>query len=46
VVAAREVSIVVTAVLGVLVLRERHSATRIAGAAVIFAGLVAIALAR
>src|SRR6266568_3804327 len=40
VVAAREVSIVVTAVLGVLVLRERHSATRIAGAAVIFAGLV------
>ena len=46
VVAAREVSIVVTAVLGVLVLRERHSATRIAGAAVIFAGLVVIALAR
>src|SRR5207249_30826 len=46
VVAAREVSIVVTAVLGVLVLRERHSAARIAGAAVIFAGLVVIALAR
>lgn len=46
VVAAREVSVVVTAVLGVLVLRERHSAARVAGAAVIFAGLVVIALAR
>ena len=46
VVAAREVSIVVAAVLGVLVLHERHSAGRIAGAAVIFAGLVVIALAR
>jgi drug/metabolite transporter (DMT)-like permease len=46
VVAAREVSVVVTAVLGALVLRERHSAPRIAGAAVIFAGLVVIALAR
>src|SRR3989475_4084491 len=46
VVAAREVSVVVTAVVGVLVLRERHSAARIAGAAVIFAGLVVIALAR
>src|SRR5213595_13159 len=32
VVAAREVSVVVTAVLGALVLRERHSAPRIAGA--------------
>ncbi len=46
VVAAREVSVVVTAVVGALVLRERHSAARIAGAAVIFAGLVVIALAR
>lgn len=46
VVATREVSVVVTAVLGAFVLRERHSATRIAGAVVIFAGLVLIALAR
>jgi drug/metabolite transporter (DMT)-like permease len=46
VVAAREVSVVVTAALGALVLREPHSAARIAGAAVIFAGLVVIALAR
>lgn len=46
VVAAREVSVVVAAVLGALVLRERHPAGRIAGAAVIFAGLVVIALAR
>ena len=46
VVAAREVSVVVAAILGALVLRERHPAGRIAGAAVIFAGLVLIALAR
>jgi drug/metabolite transporter (DMT)-like permease len=46
VVAARETSIVVAAVLGALVLRERHSAVRIAGSVVIFAGLVVIALAR
>ena len=45
VVAAREVSVVVTAALGALVLREPHSAARITGAAVIFAGLVVIALA-
>src|SRR5437667_92116 len=43
---AREVSVVVAAILGALVLRERHPAGRIAGAAVIFAGLVLIALAR
>ena len=46
VVAARETSIVVAAVLGAVVLRERHSAVRIAGAVVIFAGLCVIALAR
>src|SRR5437016_9122232 len=46
VVAAREVSVVVAAILGALVLRERHPAGRIAGAAVIFAGLLVIALAR
>ena len=46
VVAAREVGVVVTAALGALILHEPHSAARIAGAAVIFAGLVVIALAR
>lgn len=46
VVAGREVSIVAAAVLGAVVLRERHSAIRIAGAAVIFTGLCVIALAR
>lgn len=46
VVAAREVSIVVGAALGALALRERHPVARIAGAAVIFAGLAIIALAR
>ncbi len=46
VVAAREVSVVVTAALGALILHEPHSAARITGAAVIFAGLVVIALAR
>jgi drug/metabolite transporter (DMT)-like permease len=46
VVAAREVSIVVAAVLGATVLRERHSRVRVAGAATIFAGLVLIALGR
>ncbi|PYN28616.1 MAG: EamA family transporter [Candidatus Rokuibacteriota bacterium] len=45
VVAAREVSVVVTAALGALILHEPHSAARITGAAVIFAGLVVIALA-
>lgn len=46
VVAGREVSIVVTALAGALVLRERHSPRRIAGAAVIFAGLIVIAFSR
>ena len=46
VVAGREVSIVLTAVLGAAVLGERHSAVRGAGAVVIFAGLCVIALAR
>src|SRR5437867_2483040 len=46
VVAAREVSVVVAAVLGALVLGERHSAARVAGAAVIFTGLVLLALSR
>jgi drug/metabolite transporter (DMT)-like permease len=46
VVAGREVSIVVTALAGALLLRERHSGRRIAGAVVIFAGLVVLALSR
>lgn len=46
VVAARETSIVVAALLGAVVLKERHSAIRITGAIVIFAGLVAIALSK
>jgi drug/metabolite transporter (DMT)-like permease len=46
VVAGREVSIVVTALAGALVLRERHSRRRIAGAAVIFSGLVVLAFSR
>ena len=46
VVAGREVSIVVTALAGVLVLREPHSRRRVAGAALIFAGLVVLALSR
>ena len=46
VVAGREVSIVITALAGALVLGERHSGRRTAGAMVIFAGLVVIALSR
>jgi drug/metabolite transporter (DMT)-like permease len=46
VVAAREVSVVVAALLGVVALRERHSVSRIAGAGLIFGGLCLIALAR
>jgi drug/metabolite transporter (DMT)-like permease len=46
VVAAREVSIVTTVLGGALLLHEPHSRRRIAGAGVIFAGLVAIALSR
>lgn len=46
VVAAREVSIVVGAALGAITLRERHPASRITGAAIIFAGLAIIALSR
>jgi drug/metabolite transporter (DMT)-like permease len=46
VVAAREVSIVVTALAGVVVLGERQSGRRLAAAAVIFVGLVVLALSR
>jgi drug/metabolite transporter (DMT)-like permease len=46
VVAGREVSIVVTALAGALLLHEHHSSRRIAGAAVIFAGLVVLAFSR
>jgi drug/metabolite transporter (DMT)-like permease len=46
VVAGREVSIVITALAGVLLLRERESARRMAGAATIFLGLVIIAMSR
>jgi drug/metabolite transporter (DMT)-like permease len=46
VVAAREISIVVTALAGVVVLGERQSGRRVAAAAVIFVGLVVLALSR
>jgi drug/metabolite transporter (DMT)-like permease len=46
VVAAREVSIVTTALAGAVVLGEPHTRDRIVGAGVIFAGLVAIASSR
>jgi drug/metabolite transporter (DMT)-like permease len=46
VVAAREVGVVVAAVLGVVVLREPHSLRRVLAAIVIFSGLVTIALSR
>src|ERR1051325_2795499 len=46
VVATREVSVVLAALFGALILRARHSAARVAGAVVIFGGLCAIALAR
>jgi drug/metabolite transporter (DMT)-like permease len=46
VVAGREVSIVVTALAGALLLHERHSRRRVAGAVVIFAGLAVLALSR
>lgn len=46
VVAAREVSIVVTALLGALALGERHPVARVGGALVVFAGLALLALAR
>jgi drug/metabolite transporter (DMT)-like permease len=46
VVAAREVSIVMTTAAGVLLLGEGASWRRLGGAALIFAGLVAIALSR
>ncbi|HMH50553.1 MAG TPA: DMT family transporter [Candidatus Acidoferrum sp.] len=46
VVAGREVSIVVSALAGVLLLHERHSSRRIAGAVVIFAGLLVLAFSR
>ena len=44
VVAARETSIVIGALLGALVLKERHPRARIAGAVVIFSGVALIAL--
>ncbi len=46
VVAAREVSIPLAAVLGWLVLGEQHSGSRLAGAVVIFAGLVVMGIGR
>jgi drug/metabolite transporter (DMT)-like permease len=46
VVAGREVSIVVTALAGALLLHEHHSSRRIVGALVIFAGLVVLAFSR
>jgi drug/metabolite transporter (DMT)-like permease len=46
VVAAREVSIVVTALLGALALGERHPVARVGGALVVVGGLALMALAR
>jgi drug/metabolite transporter (DMT)-like permease len=46
VVAAREVSIVVTALLGAVALGERRPVARVGGALVVFAGLALMALAR
>jgi drug/metabolite transporter (DMT)-like permease len=46
VIAAREVSIVMTTLAGILLLGERTSWRRLTGAACIFAGLVAIGLSR
>ena len=46
VIAAREVSIVMTTLAGIVLLGERASWRRLAGAACIFAGLVAIGLSR
>jgi drug/metabolite transporter (DMT)-like permease len=46
VVAAREVSIVITALGGILVLREPRSRPRMAAAMVIFAGVVVLAVSR
>jgi drug/metabolite transporter (DMT)-like permease len=46
VVAAREVSIVVAALIGAVVLRERDPGVRVTGALVVFAGLALMALAR
>lgn len=45
VVAARELSIVFSTLLGLLWLREGHVASRLAGAAIILAGVICIALA-
>lgn len=46
VVAARELSIVLSALIGSLVLREGRLAPRLAGAAIVLAGVVCIAVAR
>lgn len=46
VVAGREISVVVAALLGTLLLGESHSAARVTAAVLVFAGLVVIALAR
>jgi drug/metabolite transporter (DMT)-like permease len=46
VVAGREVSIVITALAGAIMLREPHSTRRLAAAAVIFVGLVVLSVSR
>jgi drug/metabolite transporter (DMT)-like permease len=46
VVAAREISIVLSVVIGSVVLREGHVAPRLAGAAVVLGGVACVALAR
>ena len=45
-VAAREVSIVFSVVIGRLWFAERHLAARLAGAALVLAGVICLALAR
>jgi drug/metabolite transporter (DMT)-like permease len=46
VVAAREVSIVLSVVIGSILMREGHAAPRLAGAAVVLGGVACVALAR
>jgi drug/metabolite transporter (DMT)-like permease len=46
VVAARELSIVLSALIGSLLLREGRLAPRLAGAAIVLAGVACIAVAR
>jgi drug/metabolite transporter (DMT)-like permease len=46
VVAARETSIVLSVLIGAVLLREGHVASRLAGAAVVLGGVACVALTR